>query len=45
LRSVRLARIELEDPWVERTLLLGVRDEAALARPARLLREHLLAAG
>ena len=44
LRSMGLARIELDDPWVQRELLLGVRDEAALARPARLLREHLLAA-
>jgi hypothetical protein len=39
-----LARIELDDPWVERELLLGVRELAALARPTRLLREHLLAA-
>jgi DNA-binding transcriptional LysR family regulator len=43
LRSMGLARIELDDAWVDRELLLAVRDLAALARPARLLREHLLA--
>ena len=42
LRSMGLVRIALDDPWVERELLLAVRDLAALARPARLLREHLL---
>jgi DNA-binding transcriptional LysR family regulator len=41
LQSMGLARIELADPWVERELLLGVRDPAALARPVRLLLEHL----
>jgi DNA-binding transcriptional LysR family regulator len=45
LRSMGLVRIALDDPWIERELLLGVRDLAALARPARLLREHLLAMG
>jgi DNA-binding transcriptional LysR family regulator len=43
LRSMGLARIELDDAWVDRELLLAVRDLAALTRPARLLREHLLA--
>jgi DNA-binding transcriptional LysR family regulator len=43
LRSMGLVRIELDDRWIERELLLGVRELAALARPARLLREHLLA--
>ena len=37
-----LARIELADPWVERDLLIGVRDLAALARPVRLLLDHLV---
>jgi DNA-binding transcriptional LysR family regulator len=41
LQSMGLARIELADPWVERQLLLGVRDPGALARPVRLLLEHL----
>ena len=43
LLSMGLARIELADPWVERDLLIGVRDLAALARPVRLLRDHLVA--
>lgn len=44
LRSMNLARIELADPWVERELLIGVRDLAALPRPVRLLLDHLVAA-
>lgn len=43
LRSMGLARIELTDPWVERDLLIGVRDLEALARPVRLLLDHLVA--
>ena len=43
LRSMGLARIELSDAWVERELLIGVRDLAALARPVRLLLDHLVA--
>ena len=43
LRSMGLARIELADPWVERELLIGVRDLEALARPVRLLLDHLVA--
>ena len=43
LRSMGLARIELSDPWVERELRIGVRDFAALARPVRLLLDHLVA--
>ena len=42
LLSMGLARIELADPWVERDLLIGVRDLAALARPVRLLLDHLV---
>lgn len=42
LRSMGLRRIELTDAWVERELLIGVRDLAALPRPARLLRDHLV---
>ena len=42
LRSMGLARIELVDPWVERELLIGVRDLAALPRPVRLLLDHLV---
>jgi DNA-binding transcriptional LysR family regulator len=43
LRSMGLARIELSDAWVQRELLIGVRDIAALARPVRLLLDHLVA--
>ena len=43
LRSMGLARIELADSWVKRELLIGVRDVAALARPVRLLLDHLVA--
>ena len=43
LRSMDLARIELADPWVERELLIGVRDLTALARPVRWLLNHLVA--
>lgn len=43
LRSMGLACIALADPWVERELLIGVRDVAALARPVRLLLDHLVA--
>lgn len=41
LRSMGLARIGLLDPWVERSLLIGVRDLAALPRPVRVLLDHL----
>lgn len=43
LLSMNLARIELADAWAERDLLVGVRDLAALARPVRLLFDHLVA--
>ena len=43
LRSMGLARIPLTDPWVERELLLGVRDLGVLARPVRALLDHLVA--
>jgi hypothetical protein len=36
-----LVRLELSDPWVERQLLIGVRDPAALPKPVRLLVDHL----
>ena len=38
-----LARIALADSWVERDLLINVRDGAGLARPVRLLLDHLVA--
>jgi DNA-binding transcriptional LysR family regulator len=41
LRSMGLVRLELSDPWVERQLLIGVRDPAALPKPVRLLVDHL----
>ncbi len=43
LRSMGLVRIELADSWVRRDLLIGVRDLEALARPVRLLLDHLVA--
>ncbi len=43
LRSMGLRKIDISDAWVHRKLLLGARDFAALARPARLLADHLLA--
>ena len=43
LRSMALARIELAGDWVERELLIGVRDAAALPRPVRQLLDHLVA--
>jgi DNA-binding transcriptional LysR family regulator len=43
LKSMGLARIEIADPWVVRTLLVGVRDLAALPRPVRALLDHLVA--
>ena len=43
LRSMGLARIALAGDWVERELLVGVRDAAALSRPVRQLLDHLVA--
>ena len=43
LRSMGLARLTLAGSWVERELLIGVRDAAALARPVRQLLDHLVA--
>ena len=43
LRSMGLARIELADAWVDRELLICMRDPAALPRPVRLLLDHLIA--
>jgi DNA-binding transcriptional LysR family regulator len=42
LRSMGLKRVELTDAWTERELLIGVRDPQALARPVRLLLDHLV---
>jgi len=44
LRSMGLRKIDLDDPWVHRGLLIGARDLQALPRPARLLVDHLTAA-
>lgn len=41
-QAMGLRLIELVDPWVERELLLGVRDLSALARPQRKLMDHLV---
>ena len=37
-----LVRLELAEAWAQRRLLIGARDIGALARPARLLLDHLL---
>jgi DNA-binding transcriptional LysR family regulator len=42
LASMGLVRLALTDAWAERELLIGARDLQALARPARLLLDHLL---
>lgn len=42
-RSLNLKQIELSEPWTDRELLLGARDLGALARPPRILLEHLQA--
>jgi DNA-binding transcriptional LysR family regulator len=41
LKSMNLKRIDLTDAWVVRELLIGARDLTALARPVRLLLDHL----
>ena len=41
--ALGLRQIALSDDWVERELLLGVRELGALARPVRSLLDHLLA--
>ena len=40
-QALGLRQIELDEPWTERELLLGLRDPAALTRPVRTLLEHL----
>ncbi len=40
VRALGLRKLELSDPWVHRLLLIGLREPAALARPARALLEH-----
>ena len=40
VKALGLRKLELTDDWVERELLLGVRDLAALPRPARGLLDH-----
>ncbi len=42
LRSMGLAKIDIRDEWAVRKLLIGARDFAALAKPVRMLMEHLL---
>jgi DNA-binding transcriptional LysR family regulator len=41
LRSMNLKQIALDEPWAQRSLLLGLRDEKAVARHVRLLIDHL----
>ena len=40
VRALGLRKLELSAPWVERELLLGARDFAALPKPARSLVDH-----
>lgn len=43
LQSMKLARVDIREPWAERALLLGVRDPDTLARPARAWVDHVMA--
>ena len=40
VKALGLRKLELTDPWVQRELLLGARDLAALPRPVRSLVDH-----
>ena len=40
VQALGLRKLELTDPWVERDLLIGVRDVQAVARPVRSLLDH-----
>jgi DNA-binding transcriptional LysR family regulator len=40
VKALGLRKLELTDDWVDRQLLLGARDLAALPRPARSLLDH-----
>ena len=42
MRSMGLSRIDLDDAWVRRQLMIGVRDLTALPRPVRLLVDQLV---
>ena len=42
VQALGLRKLELTDPWVDRELLLGVRDLGALARPVRSFLDHLM---
>lgn len=44
-KALGLRTLQIEDDWVERTLLLAARDFSALPRPARSVVDHLRAAG
>jgi DNA-binding transcriptional LysR family regulator len=41
LKSMGLRQIALDEPWAQRQLLIGVRDVDILARPVRMLIDHL----
>lgn len=43
-QALGLRTLQIEDDWVERTLLLAARDFSALSRPARSVVDHLRAA-
>jgi DNA-binding transcriptional LysR family regulator len=43
LKSMKLRKIDLQDDWVHRKLLIGVRDLQTLALPARRFIDHLSA--
>ncbi|MCY7320108.1 MAG: hypothetical protein LH617_15535 [Ramlibacter sp.] len=40
VKALGLRKVELTDAWVDRDLLLGARDLAALSRPVRSLLDH-----
>lgn len=41
LRAMNLRQIALEEPWSDRTLLIGIRDVSALPRHVRVFIDHL----
>ncbi len=45
LRSMGLRKIELDEEWAQRELLICARDLGALPKPARLLVNHLVSLG
>lgn len=45
LHSMKLCRIELDEAWADRSLLIGLRDASATPRHVRVLIDHLCSLG